>query len=91
MLIVMNLAPPKRNLSVADTIRDWVSAPHVNAGSDPDGDWSTGNQGRLDPVQFEIPAGRASDSVSKPYKLVTLDLRPRKTRVVKVGEASIGG
>ena len=51
----------------------------------------TGNPGVIDPVQFEnLPGVAEAIRVSKPYKLVTLDLRPEKT-VVAVGEAKIGG
>src|ERR1051326_9079047 len=51
----------------------------------------TGNQGAVDPSHFENMAGVAEAiRVSKPYKLITLDLRPDKT-VVKVGDATIGG
>lgn len=51
----------------------------------------TGNQGAVDPSHFENLAGVAEAiRVSKPYKLITLDLRPEKT-VVRAGDASIGG
>jgi len=42
----------------------------------------TGNQGAVDPSHFENLAGVAEAiRVSKPYKLITLDLRPEKTKV----------
>ncbi|HEV7475011.1 MAG TPA: 3-deoxy-7-phosphoheptulonate synthase [Pyrinomonadaceae bacterium] len=51
----------------------------------------TGNQGSVDPSHFEnLPGVAEAVRVSKPYKLVTLDLRADKT-VVQVGDASIGG
>ena len=51
----------------------------------------TGNQGAVDPSHFENLAGVAEAiRVSKPYKLISLDLRPEKT-IVRVGDASIGG
>jgi 3-deoxy-7-phosphoheptulonate synthase len=51
----------------------------------------TGNQGAVDPSHFENLAGVAEAiRVSKPYKLITLDLRPEKT-IVRVGDAGIGG
>ena len=51
----------------------------------------TGNQGAVDPSHFENLAGVAEAiRVSKPYKLITLDLRPEKT-VVRIGDATIGG
>ena len=52
----------------------------------------TGNQGAVDPSHFENLAGVAEAiRVSKPYKLITLDLRPEKTVVRVGGDASIGG
>jgi 3-deoxy-7-phosphoheptulonate synthase len=51
----------------------------------------TGNQGAVDPSRFENMAGVSEAvRVSKPYKLVTLDLRAEKT-IVRVGDAVIGG
>jgi 3-deoxy-7-phosphoheptulonate synthase len=51
----------------------------------------TGNQGAVDPSHFENLGGVAEAiRVSKPYKLISLDLRPEKT-VVRVGDATIGG
>ena len=51
----------------------------------------TGNQGAVEPSHFENLAGVAEAiRVSKPYKLITLDLRPEKT-IVRVGDATIGG
>ena len=51
----------------------------------------TGNQGAVDVTRFEnLPGVAEAIRVSKPYKLITLDLRPEKT-VVRVGDAKIGG
>ncbi|HLE63350.1 MAG TPA: 3-deoxy-7-phosphoheptulonate synthase, partial [Pyrinomonadaceae bacterium] len=51
----------------------------------------TGNQGPVDPSHFEnLPGVAEAIRVSKPYKLITLDLRPEKT-IVRVGDAAIGG
>ena len=51
----------------------------------------TGNQGAVDPTRFEnLPGVAEAIRVSKPYKLISLDLRPEKT-VVRVGDATIGG
>jgi 3-deoxy-7-phosphoheptulonate synthase len=51
----------------------------------------TGNIGAIDGRRFENLAGVAEViRVTKPYKLITLDLRPEKT-VVRVGDATIGG
>jgi 3-deoxy-7-phosphoheptulonate synthase len=51
----------------------------------------TGNQGPIDGRRFEnLPGVAEVIRVTKPYKLITLDLRPEKT-VVRVGDATIGG
>src|SRR5881397_2995168 len=51
----------------------------------------TGNQGPVDGRRFEnLPGVADVIRVTKPYKLITLDLRPEKT-VVRVGNATIGG
>ena len=51
----------------------------------------TGNAGAVDPSHFEnLPGVSEAVRVSKPYKLVTLDLRSEKT-VVQIGDATIGG
>src|ERR671929_1145837 len=50
----------------------------------------TGNDGPIDGRRFENLAGVAEViRVTKPYKLITLDLRPDKT-VVRAGDATIG-
>ena len=51
----------------------------------------TGNQGAVDASRFEnLPGVAEAIRVSKPYKLITLDLKPEKT-IVRVGDAAIGG
>jgi 3-deoxy-7-phosphoheptulonate synthase len=51
----------------------------------------TGNPGAIDPSHFEnLPGVAEAVRVSKPYKLVTLDMRSDKT-IVSVGDAAIGG
>jgi 3-deoxy-7-phosphoheptulonate synthase len=51
----------------------------------------TGNTGVIESRRFENLSGVAEViRVTKPYKLITLDLRPEKT-IVRVGNASIGG
>ena len=51
----------------------------------------TGNQGPVDGRRFEnLPGVAEVIRVTKPYKLITLDLRPDKT-VIRVGNATIGG
>src|ERR1044072_7497948 len=51
----------------------------------------TGTQGALNPSHYENLAGGPEPTrVSKPYKLISLDLRPEKT-IVRCGDATIGG
>ncbi len=51
----------------------------------------TGNSGSIDTARFEsLPGVAEAIRVTKPFKLVSVDLRPEKT-VVKVGDAEIGG
>jgi 3-deoxy-7-phosphoheptulonate synthase len=51
----------------------------------------TGNAGAIDPSHFEnLPGVAEAIRVSKPYKLVTREMRQEKT-VVRVGDAAIGG
>jgi 3-deoxy-7-phosphoheptulonate synthase len=65
--------------------------PHVMPGATRTAIGITGNPGAVDPSHFEnLPGVAEAIRVSKPYKLITLDLRPDKT-VVHVGDATIGG
>ena len=51
----------------------------------------TGNKGSVDPTHFEnLPGVADAIRVTKPYKLISKDLRPEKS-VIKIGNASIGG
>lgn len=51
----------------------------------------TGNKNAVDPAHFEnLPGVADAIRVTKPYKLISKDLRPEKS-VVKVGNATIGG
>jgi len=51
----------------------------------------TGNQGPIDGRRFEnLPGVAEVIRVTKPYKLITLDLRPEKT-IVRIDGATIGG
>src|SRR6266513_6441027 len=50
----------------------------------------TGNEGVIDSRRFDdLPGVAEVIRVTKPYKLITLDLRPEKT-IVQVGDAAIG-
>src|SRR5512139_4088096 len=51
----------------------------------------TGNRGSVDPTHFEnLPGVAEAIKVTKPYKLISNDLRPERS-VVRVGNATIGG
>jgi len=51
----------------------------------------TGNKSAIDPAHFEnLPGVADAIRVTKPYKLISKDLRPERS-VVKVGNATIGG
>ncbi len=51
----------------------------------------TGNRGAVDPAHFEnLPGVADAIRVTKPYKLISKELRPEKS-VIKVGNATIGG
>ncbi len=51
----------------------------------------TGNKGSVDPTHFEnLPGVADAIRVTKPYKLISKELRPEKS-IVKIGTASIGG
>src|SRR5215467_2694260 len=92
MLIVMKAdATDAQTAYVCDVIREVGLKAHPMPGATRTAIGITGNQGVLDPTRFEsLPGVAEAIRVSKPYKLITLDLRPEKT-VVRVGDASIGG
>src|SRR3954467_6069523 len=92
MLIVMKAGAPEQDVAaVVKVIEQLGYRPHIMPGATRTAIGITGNQGAVDAARFENMAGGGGRSpVSKPYKLITLDLRPDKT-VVKVGDATIGG
>jgi len=51
----------------------------------------TGNRGSIDPAHFEnLPGVADAIRVTKPYKLISKELRPERS-VIKIGNSSIGG
>jgi 3-deoxy-7-phosphoheptulonate synthase len=92
MLIVMKpSAVPQEVDAVLDVIRKIGLRPHPMPGATRTAIGITGNQGAIDGRRFEnLPGVAEVIRVTKPYKLITLDLRPEKT-VVRVGGATIGG
>ena len=92
MLIVMKADATERDVEeVVHVISEMGLRAHPLPGPTRTAVAVTGNQGPLDVSHFENLAGVAEAiRVTKPFKLISLDLRPEKT-VVKVGDASIGG
>ena len=76
--------------AVLDVITELGFKPHPMPGATRTAIGITGNQGSVDTTRFEnLPGVAEAIRVSKPYKLITLDLRPDRT-VVRVGDAKIG-
>src|SRR5713101_2691646 len=92
MLIVMKADATDAQIAhVCDVIAELGFKPHPMPGATRTAIGVTGNQGAVDPTRFEnLPGVADAIRVSKPYKLITLDIRPEKT-VVRVGDATIGG
>ena len=92
MLIVMKAdATDGQVRAVVRVIEDLGYRAHPMPGASRTAIGITGNPGAVDPSHFEnLPGVSEAVRVSKPYKLVTLDLRSDKT-VVQVGDATIGG
>ncbi len=92
MLIVMKSDATEGQVkAVLRVIEDLGYRGHPMPGASRTAIGITGNPGAVDPSHFEnLPGVSEAVRVSKPYKLVTLDLRSEKT-VVQVGEATIGG
>ena len=92
MLIVMKPeATDEQVEEILKVIRDLGFKPHAMPGATRTAIGITGNQGAIDPGHFENLAGVAEAiRVSKPYKLVSRDLKHEDT-VVRIGDAEIGG
>ncbi|HUE81984.1 MAG TPA: 3-deoxy-7-phosphoheptulonate synthase [Pyrinomonadaceae bacterium] len=92
MLIVMKAGATEAQIDdVLSVIEQLGYKAHPMPGATRTAIGITGNQGPIDPSHFEtLPGVAEAIRVSKPYKLITLDLRPDKT-VVRVGDATIGG
>src|SRR5258706_10578358 len=92
MLIVMKSDATEAEIeAVVRIIEDLGYKAHSMPGATRTAIGITGNQGAVDPSHFEnLPGVAEAIRVSKPYKLISLDLRPEKT-IVRVGDATIGG
>jgi 3-deoxy-7-phosphoheptulonate synthase len=92
MLIVMKpSATPCEVDAVVNVIQAVGFRAHPMPGATRTAIGITGNEGPVDGRRFEdLPGVAEVIRVTKPYKLITLDLRPEKT-VIKIGDATIGG
>ena len=92
MLIVMKPDATEQDVErVIEIIEKLGYKPHAMPGESRTAIGVTGNPGAVDPAHFENLAGVAEAiRVTKPYKLISKDLRPEKS-VIKVGNATIGG
>jgi 3-deoxy-7-phosphoheptulonate synthase len=92
MLIVMKTSATAHEIdAVVEAVQAMGLRPHPLAGATRTAIGITGNTGVIEGRRFENLSGVAEViRVTKPYKLITLDLRPEKT-IVRVGDASIGG
>src|SRR5467141_819888 len=92
MLIVMKANATAREIdAVVEVVQAIGLRAHPLPGPTRTAIGITGNEGVIDSRRFEdLPGVAEVIRVTKPYKLITLDLRPEKT-IVRVGDASIGG
>src|SRR5436305_1296887 len=92
MLIVMKPSATAREVdAVVNVIQAVGFRAHPMPGATRTAIGITGNEGPVDGRRFEdLPGVAEVIRVTKPYKLITLDLRPEKT-IIKIGDATIGG
>lgn len=91
MLIVMKPdAAPNEIERVLEIIEKLGYRGHTMPGEGRTAIGITGNKGSVDPAHFEnLPGVADAIRVTKPYKLISKDLRPEKS-VIRVGNAFIG-
>src|SRR5229473_2481681 len=89
MLIVMNASAGKGEIdNVFRVVESLGFRAHVMPGANRTAIGVTGNQGAVDLSHFEIlPGVSEAIRVTKPYKLITLDLRPDRT-IVDLGDGA---
>ena len=92
MLIVMNASAGKGEIdNVVRVVESLGFRAHVMPGANRTAIGITGNQGAVDLSHFEnLPGVSEAIRVTKPYKLITLDLRPERTIVDLGNGARIG-
>jgi 3-deoxy-7-phosphoheptulonate synthase len=93
MLIVMKVDATDEDIKeVERVITELGYRPHIMPGAARTAIGITGNSGSVDITPFEtLPGVAEAIRVTKPYKLVTVDLRPEKTVINVGGDATIGG
>ncbi len=91
MLIVMKADASRQDVErVVDVVESLGFKAHPMPGSSRTAIGITGNRGAVDPSNFEnLPGVAETIRVTKPYKLISNDLRPDKS-VIKIGTAAIG-
>jgi 3-deoxy-7-phosphoheptulonate synthase len=91
MLVVMNATATDAEIAaVVRVIESLGLRAHTLPGATRTAIGVTGNKGAVDLRHFEnLPGVAEAIRVSKPYKLITLDLRPERT-IVDIGGAKIG-
>lgn len=89
MLIVMNAGASEAQIDNAVRVIESLGfRPHVMPGATRTAIGVTGNQGAVDLSHFEnLPGVAEAIRVTKPYKLITLDLRPDRT-IVDLGDGA---
>ena len=89
MLIVMNASAGKGEIdNVVRVVESLGFRAHVMPGANRTAIGITGNQGAVDLSHFEkLPGVSEAIRVTKPYKLITLDLRPERT-IVDLGDGA---
>jgi 3-deoxy-7-phosphoheptulonate synthase len=92
MLIVMKHDATQADVErVVEVIEKLGFRPHAMPGAARIAIGITGNAGAVDRTHFEnLPGVAEAIRVTKPYKLISKDLRPEKS-VIKVGNSTIGG
>src|SRR5688572_4874604 len=91
MLIVMKPDASASEISrVVEVIETLGFRAHAMPGENRTAIGVTGNRGAVDPAHFEnLPGVADAIRVTKPYKLISKDLRPEKS-VIKIGNSFIG-
>jgi 3-deoxy-7-phosphoheptulonate synthase len=91
MLIVLKPEATENEVeNIIRVIENLGYKPHTMPGANRTAIGITGNQGAIDPAHFEnLPGVADAIRVTKPYKLISKDLRPEKS-VIKVGTSFIG-